>query len=63
MRFSCLMWSVGLPLVPELPDAMIQDRFELARKEMTALFSELKEKLVAAGFHAIKSPKRSSPVN
>ena len=42
------------PWVPELPDAMIQDRFELARKEMTALFSELKEKLVAAGFHADK---------
>lgn len=38
-------------LVPEIPDTMIQvDRFEMARSEMAALFTELKGKLVAAGF-------------
>jgi nucleotide-binding universal stress UspA family protein len=42
------------PWVPELPDAMIQDRFELAREEITVLFAELKEKLVAAGFDPAK---------
>ena len=42
-------------LVPELPDEMISmDRFELARSEMTALFAELKKKLVSAGFDPTK---------
>jgi nucleotide-binding universal stress UspA family protein len=42
-------------LVPEIPDEMVSiDQFELARSEMTALFAELKGKLVDAGIDSKK---------
>ncbi len=37
------------PWMPELPDAMIRDRFGLAREEMALLFTDLKKRLTDAG--------------